>query len=70
MNLRDERLNKGLSSRAAAEEIGVSQAVLLRAEGGEGVRPVHAKRIADYYGVKVTDLWPLDPDDDPVEAAA
>jgi transcriptional regulator with XRE-family HTH domain len=70
MNLRDERLNRGLSSRAAAEEIGVSQAVLLRAESGEGVRPVHAKRIADYYGVKVTDLWPFDADDDPVEAVA
>jgi transcriptional regulator with XRE-family HTH domain len=62
MNLRAARLNKGLSSRAAAEEMGVTQSILLRAESGEGVRPVHAKRIADYYGVKVTDLWPIEDD--------
>lgn len=60
MNLRAERLNRGLSTRAAADEMGISQAILLRAEDGLGVRPVHAKRIADFYHVKVTDIWPLD----------
>ena len=60
MNIRAERLNRGLSSRDAAGEIGVSQAILLRAEDGKGVRPAHAKRIADFYGVKVTDLWPVE----------
>ena len=59
MNLRAERLNRGLSTRDAAEQIGVSQAVLLRAEEGLGVRPAHAKRIADFFGVLVTDLWPV-----------
>lgn len=71
MNIRAARLNKGLSSREAAEAIGVTQAILLRAEGGEGVRPRHAKRIADFYGCQVTDIWPVDePNGDPVEAAA
>jgi transcriptional regulator with XRE-family HTH domain len=65
MNLVAERLNRGLSTREAAKEIGISQAVLLRAERGEGVRPRHAKRIADFYEVKVTDIWPL-----PAEEAA
>lgn len=60
MNLRAERLNKGLSTRDAASEIGVSQAIILRAEEGLGVRPAHAKLIADFYGVKVTDIWPVD----------
>lgn len=59
-NLRAERLNRGLSTRAAAEEIGVSQAIILRAEEGLGVRPSHAKRIADFYGVLVTDIWPVE----------
>lgn len=66
MNLLAERLNRGFSSREAAEQIGVTQAILLRAEGGEGVRPRHAKKIADFYGVKVTDIWPVEP----VESAA
>jgi transcriptional regulator with XRE-family HTH domain len=71
MNLRAARLNKGLSSRAAAEEMGVTQSILLRAESGEGVRPVHAKRIADYYGCQVTDIWPVDdPNDDPLAVAS
>ena len=59
MNLRAERLNRGFSTRDAAEKIGVSQAILLRAEDGLGVRPAHAKKIADFYGVKVTDIWPV-----------
>ena len=60
MNLLGERLNQGLTSRDAAERIGVSQAILLRAESGLGVRPKHAKAIADFYGVQVTDIWPVE----------
>jgi lambda repressor-like predicted transcriptional regulator len=54
-----ERINRGLSTRDAAHEIGVSQAVVRRAEHRKGVRLPHAKRIADYYRVRVTDIWPL-----------
>ena len=54
------RRNAGLSQRAAAEAIGVSRDVLLRAESGEGIRPRHAKLIADFYGVLVTDIWPVE----------
>jgi lambda repressor-like predicted transcriptional regulator len=59
IDLATERRRRGLSTRAAAHEIGVSQAVVLRAEGGDGVWPRHAKRIADFYGVRVTDIWPV-----------
>jgi transcriptional regulator with XRE-family HTH domain len=61
INLVEERVNRGLSTREAAKEIGVSQAVILRAEHGKGERPRphNAKLIADYYGYKVTDIWPL-----------
>jgi transcriptional regulator with XRE-family HTH domain len=73
MNLRAERLNKGLNSREAAEQIGVSQAILLRAEDGLGVRPRHAKAIADFYGCRVTDIWPVEngnDDDEPLAVAS
>lgn len=59
MNLVAERLNRGLSTRDAAREIGVSQDLLLRAENGSTPQPRHAKLIADFYGVKVTDVWPV-----------
>jgi transcriptional regulator with XRE-family HTH domain len=61
INLRAERVNRGLSTREAAAEIGVSAAVILRAEHGKGERPRphNAKLIADFYGYKVTDIWPL-----------
>ncbi len=61
MNLTAERLNRGLSTREAAAKIGVGLPTILRAERGEGVRPRHAKRIADFYGVLVTDIWPVEP---------
>lgn len=60
VNLRAERLDRGLASREAAQKIGVSPAILLRAESGLGVRPRHAKQIADFYHLKVTDIWPVE----------
>jgi lambda repressor-like predicted transcriptional regulator len=63
MNLRVERLNSGKTIRARAEEIGVKSHVLRYAEQGGCPRPEQAKRIADFYGVKVTDLWPIDAPD-------
>jgi transcriptional regulator with XRE-family HTH domain len=60
VNLEAERLNRGLSLREAAEEIGVPEATLRRAESGEGLRPSNAFKIANFYGYKVTDLWPVE----------
>lgn len=68
INLRAERLNKGLSAEAAAREMGVTAATLLNAEiRAFTPRPASAKKIADFYGYKVTDIWPLD---ESTEAAA
>jgi transcriptional regulator with XRE-family HTH domain len=69
MNLRAERLNRGLTIRALAERLDVSAGTIRAAERGESVHPANAKRIADYYGVKVTDIWPV-PDPDPDETLA
>jgi transcriptional regulator with XRE-family HTH domain len=60
INLAEERLNRGLSVRAAAKHIGVGAGVLAGAEEGTMPRPAAALKIADFYGYKVTDIWPLD----------
>lgn len=60
MNLTTERLNRGLSVAGAAAEIGIHRATLSALERGESVHPASAKRVADFFGCKVTDLMPLD----------
>ncbi len=61
IDLAAERLNRGLSLTAAAKEIDVPLNVLSRAEAGDGrPHPANAFKIADFYGYKVTDIWPLD----------
>jgi transcriptional regulator with XRE-family HTH domain len=61
VSLKAERLNRGLSLVDAADEAEVPLNVLARAESGDGQpHPSNAKRIADFYGYKVTDIWPLD----------
>jgi transcriptional regulator with XRE-family HTH domain len=58
--LKAARLNKGLTVREAARRIGVTADILLRAEHGSAPRPKAARKIADFYGYKVTDIWPVD----------
>lgn len=58
--LRTERLDRGLSVRAAARLIGVSHRIVLEAESGARVpHPHNAKKIADFYGLRVRDIWPV-----------
>ena len=52
------RMNRGLSTEAAAREMGIARKTLLRFENGDGVTLSSLKAIADFYGVKVTDLVP------------
>lgn len=60
------RLNRGLSRRQAADQMGVAENTLKRAEEGEMPHPSNALKIAGFYGHQVTDVWPLEP----TEAAA
>jgi ribosome-binding protein aMBF1 (putative translation factor) len=55
-NLTTARLNAGYSIRGLARELKVPEASIRRLESGEGVAPSTAKKIADYFGVKVMDL--------------
>ena len=56
------RLNAGYSRRGLADHIDVPEQSLRRLESGEGITPAYAKRIADFFGVQVTDLMPLPTD--------
>ena len=64
--LAEKRLDKGLSLRAAAAEIGVSLDTLRRAERGarpqpgkRGLGEAAALRIAEFYGYRPSELWPI-----------
>jgi transcriptional regulator with XRE-family HTH domain len=66
INLAEQRLNAGYSIKALARELGVHEHAIRKLEAGGTIHPANAKKIADKFGVKVTDLMPLDP----TEAAA
>jgi ribosome-binding protein aMBF1 (putative translation factor) len=60
VDLERERINRGHSIRSLARELELSEQIIRRLESGETVRPANAKKVADFFGVKVTDLMPLD----------
>lgn len=60
MNVAAERMNRGLSVAQAAAAMGVARGTLKRLEDGEPVHPASAKKVADFYGVQVTDIMPLE----------
>lgn len=60
IDLRRERLNRGFSRRQAAEQMGVNENTLKRAEEGDMPHPGNALKIATFYGHQVTDVWPLE----------
>lgn len=57
------RLNRGLSVRVAAREIGVARETLAKAERGEPMAAQTAFKIASFYGLTVTDVWPIERDE-------
>lgn len=60
MNLRAERLNRGMSLAEASGRIGVTERVLQGAELGRVPQPSNARKIARFYGQGVTDIWPVE----------
>jgi transcriptional regulator with XRE-family HTH domain len=60
INLKAERLNRGLSMIALAKQLGTSRQTIWNAENGKGVGPALSYRIADFYGYRVTDIWPVE----------
>ena len=61
IDLRADRLNRGLSAEEMAKKIGVKPHVLRYVEKtGNRPLPSNAFKIARFYGVSVTDMWPED----------
>jgi DNA-binding XRE family transcriptional regulator len=60
LNFKQERLNRGLSQKAMAEEVGVTTSTWNRLELTGAVGPSNRLRVADFFSRKVTDIWPLD----------
>lgn len=59
IDLATARLDRGHSIRSLADELGINQHSIRRLEAGGTVHPATAKKVADYFGVLVTDLMPL-----------
>lgn len=54
------RLRAGYSQRSLAVELGVHRGTLKTLEDGGTVHPANAKKVADFFGVQVTDLMPVE----------
>lgn len=60
VTLEELRLNAGFSPEQLADEIDVSNVTIRTAEKtGRRPQPQTAKKIADYFGLAVTDIWPV-----------
>jgi DNA-binding XRE family transcriptional regulator len=60
VTLEQLRLDAGLSPEQLAAETGVSNVTIRSAErSGKRPQPQTAKKLADYFGVKVTAIWPV-----------
>lgn len=55
-NLTQARLDSGHSVPTLAAAVGVPSQAIRRLEAGKAVQPATAKRVADFFDIKVTDL--------------
>jgi DNA-binding XRE family transcriptional regulator len=55
-NLKAARINEGLTVAQFAEAVSVNERSYRRLENGRQINAVDAKKVADHFGIKVTDL--------------
>jgi DNA-binding XRE family transcriptional regulator len=60
VNLAELRFNEGLSPEELGDLCGVAGKTIRRLEDGQRPTPQIAKKLADHFGVKASDIWPLD----------
>lgn len=71
VDLKRARVNAGFTQRGLAKHLDIDRDAIRRLESGLRVNPASAKRVADFFGVQVTDLMPIDNGDhDPTPIAA
>lgn len=59
-DLTTARINAGFSIRGLADRLDIGEHSIRRLEAGEIVHPATAKKVADFFGVLVTDLMPIE----------
>lgn len=57
--LRDIRISVGLSVKSAADGAGVASNTILHMERGLAPTLVNALRVADFFGLKIEDIWSI-----------
>lgn len=57
-DLTNARLDQGYTMRALAEKLDVPESTVRRLERGDAAHPANMKKVADHFGIKVTDLMP------------
>lgn len=58
-DLKTARLNAGHTMSSLAALLDVHRNVIASLESGRSVHPANAKKVADHFGVQVTDLMPV-----------
>jgi transcriptional regulator with XRE-family HTH domain len=63
--LQELRRDRGLTQKEVAEALGVSVQVIKWAEGrhvdgGGYPRPENMRRLAQFYGLEILDIWPIE----------
>lgn len=59
-DFRIDRENRGLSQKAMADLLCVTEDVIRTIEAGRVPQPVNRFKVSAFYGMKVVDLWPVD----------
>jgi len=60
IDVRVDRVNRGLSQQALADAVGVSVDVIRNLEDtGNRPHPANALKVAVFYGLSVAELWPV-----------
>jgi hypothetical protein len=55
------RVNRGHTIRSLSAELEIDWRTLTRLEEGKPIHPAKALVVAEYFGVQVTDLMPIEP---------
>lgn len=58
--LTELRVDAGLSPNDLGALLGISGNSIREAEKGANTHPRHKLQIADYFGLRPTDIWPID----------
>lgn len=69
VNLTELRFNEGLTPEELGEACRISGRTIRRIEEGAKPSPRVAKKLADHFGVKASEIWPVDSADSPKAVA-